>query len=235
MQAPRALLDLQAVDLAIDRLSARKRALEGGEEVTAVRGEADAAERAYGELKLQIDAMDRDGAKFEHEIDSLSQKAAAEEKRMFDGSVANAKELESMRHEVENLRRRKSEREDELLALLEQREELDAQAKAALAEADEGRVRVEHAAGDAGEELGRIGVDLGVQAAERERLAATFDPEVLELYDDLRAHKKGVGAAALVDGVCQGCHETLSSVELDHVKHADDIQRCEHCRRILVL
>jgi predicted nucleic acid-binding Zn-ribbon protein len=44
-----------------------------------------------------------------------------------------------------------------------------------------------------------------------------------------------VGAAALVDGVCQGCHETLSAVELDHVRHAQDVPRCEHCRRILVL
>lgn len=235
MPTPRSLLDLQVVDLAIDRLSARKRALEGGDEIAAVRGEADAAERAYGELKLQIDAMDRDGAKFEHEIDSLSQKAAAEEKRMFDGSVANAKELESMRHEVENLRRRMSEREDELLALLEQREELETRANAARAEAEEGRVRVQHVAGDAGDEILRIDGDLTTQGAERVRLAATIDPEVLALYDDLRAHKKGVGAAALVDGVCQGCHETLSSVELDHVRHADGVQRCEHCRRILVL
>ena len=69
----------------------------------------------------------------------------------------------------------------------------------------------------------------------RASLAATIDPELLELYEDLRRQKKGVGAAALVDGVCQGCHEKLSAVELDHVKHAGGVPRCEHCRRILVL
>jgi alkylation response protein AidB-like acyl-CoA dehydrogenase len=62
-----------------------------------------------------------------------------------------------------------------------------------------------------------------------------IDPELLELYEDLRPQKKGVAAVALVDGVCQGCHEKLSSVELDRVKRTEGIARCEYCRRILVL
>jgi predicted nucleic acid-binding Zn-ribbon protein len=44
-----------------------------------------------------------------------------------------------------------------------------------------------------------------------------------------------VAAVALVDGVCQGCHEKLSSVELVRVKRTEGIARCEYCRRILVL
>ena len=51
--------------------------------------------------------------------------------------------------------------------------------------------------------------------AERPPRSPTIDPETLELYEELRPQKKGVGAAALVDDVCQGCHEQLSAVELD--------------------
>ena len=40
--------------------------------------------------------------------------------------------------------------------------------------------------------------------------------------------------AALVDGICQGCHEQLSAMELDKLKHTDGVKRCEHCRRILI-
>ncbi len=36
--------------------------------------------------------------------------------------------------------------------------------------------------------------------------------------------KKGIGAAALVDGVCQACHEQLSAVELDKLKRGDGHQ-----------
>ncbi|HEX6845178.1 MAG TPA: C4-type zinc ribbon domain-containing protein [Actinomycetota bacterium] len=235
MKTTTALLDLQAVDLGIDRLEHRRRTLEGGAAQLAARAAADEAEREVGELRLQLDVFDRDGVRFEHEIDSLAQKAEAEQRRMSDGSVANARELEAIGREVENLRRRMSDREDELLAMLEQREEVERRATAAAALAEERRAGADALAGESGEELARIEADLATQRAERALLAGGIDPELLALYEDLRSHKKGVGAAALVDGICQGCHERLSSVELDHAKHADGVPRCEHCRRILVL
>jgi predicted nucleic acid-binding Zn-ribbon protein len=234
-QATHRLLDLQGLDSAIDRLAARERVLASGENLAAARTRADEAETALGELRLHLDVFDRDGAKLEHEIDSLSQKAAAEETRMYDGSVANAKELDAIRHEVENLKRRRSDREDELLALLEQRDVVERRAKEAEAVATDLRGTVDHVAADATEELGAVRVELRERRDERSATAGEIDPEVLELYDDLRAHKKGIGAVAMVDGVCQGCHEQLSSVELDRVKHSGELARCDHCRRILVL
>jgi len=232
---PARLLALQEVDTAIDRLRHRKGVLEAGGELGAARAEADAAERAYGELRLQIDAMARDQLKFEHEIDSLTQKAAAEEKRMYDGSIANARELESLQHEIENLRKRRSDREDELLALMEIREDLESKASAAEARTSELRAAAEAVGGDANRELTSIEQDLATRADERAAIVPDIDPELLELYEELRPQKKGVGAAALVDGVCQGCHEKLSAMEVDRLKHADGVKRCEYCRRILVL
>jgi predicted nucleic acid-binding Zn-ribbon protein len=229
------LLDLQSLDTAIDRMNARRAALEGEGELGAARAEAERAEQEFGELRLQLDTFDRDGSKLEHEIDSLTQKAADEESRLFGGAVANAKELESIRREVDNLRKRKTEREDELLVVLERREDVERRAKEAEARAEERSVAVDTVAGDASRELDQIATELTAKQADRDRLAAGFDPELLELYDDLRKQKKGVGVAALVDGVCQGCHEKLSAVELDRIKHTEDVPRCEYCRRILVL
>ena len=229
------LLDLQSLDTAIDRMNARRAALEGEGELGAARAEAERAEQEFGELRLQLDTFDRDGSKLEHEIDSLTQKAADEESRLFGGAVANAKELESIQREVDNLRKRKAEREDELLVVLERREEVERRAKEAEVRAEDRRVAVDTVAGDASRELGQIAADLTAKQADRDRLAAGFDPELLELYDDLRKQKKSVGVAALVDGVCQGCHEKLSAVELDRIKHTEDVPRCEYCRRILVL
>jgi uncharacterized protein len=235
MVAPSQLLELQAIDSAIDRLEMRKRALEGEGELAAVRAQAELAERELGELRLSIDTFDRDAAKLEHEIDSITRKAAEEENRLYGGAVANAKELASIQHEVDNLKKRKSEREDELLVVLERREDVDRRAKEAEEHATELRIAVDHVAGDAARELSTVGADLVARRDERARLAAGIDPELLELYEELRPQKKGVAAVALVDGVCQGCHEKLSSVELDRVKRTDGIARCEYCRRILVL
>jgi predicted nucleic acid-binding Zn-ribbon protein len=235
MVAPSQLLDLQAIDSAVDRLDARKRALEGEGELAAARAQAELAERELGELRLSIDTFDRDAAKLEHEIDSITRKAADEESRLYGGAVANVKELASIQHEVDNLKKRKSEREDELLVVLERREGVERRAKEAEEHATELRIAVDHVAGDAARELSTITTDLVARRDDRARLAAGIDPELLELYEELRPQKKGVAAVALVDGVCQGCHEKLSSVELDRVKRTEGIARCEYCRRILVL
>jgi predicted nucleic acid-binding Zn-ribbon protein len=235
MDPARPLLDIQELDTAIDRLRARIRSLEAGDDVAAARADADEAERMLGELRLRLDELGRDQSRFEHEIDSMSQKEAAEERRMFDGSVANARELESIRHEVENLKRRRSDREDELLALLEIREGVEAEERTAAERSDDLRTRVDGVAGTAQEERHRASTELEEREEARAALAASVDPELLELYEDLRPQKKGVAAVALIDGVCQGCHEQLSAVERDRLKRTTGPRRCEHCRRILVL
>jgi predicted nucleic acid-binding Zn-ribbon protein len=229
------LLDLQRLDLVLDRLRARKAALESGAELTAARTQADAAEATLGEHGLQIEALDRDAAKVEHEVDSLNQKAAAEQARMTSGAVANPRELDAMSHEIENLRRRVADREDELLVIMERREALERSAAEAERVAVEKRETADAVRRSSGAELDQVEAELAARESERPAATAAVDPDVLELYEELRPQKKGVAAAALVDNVCQGCHEQLSAVELDHVRRADGVPRCEHCRRILVL
>ncbi len=234
MDPARPLLDIQEIDTATDRLLARMRALEAGEDAAAALAEANEAERLMGELRLRLDELSRDQMRFEHEIDSMSQKAAAEERRMYDGSVANARELDSIRHEVDNLKKRRSDREDELLALMEVREELESQERAAAERSDSLRARVEEVGTVAADELERLRNELMERSEARAALAETVDPVYLELYEELRPQKKGIAAVALIDGVCQGCHEQLSSVYVDRLKRSEGPKRCEHCRRILV-
>ena len=228
------LLELQELDSAIDRLEHRRDQLEAGEEVSTARTAMEEAESQLGELRLASDAVDAESRRLEHEIDSIGAKLAAEEKRMYDGSIVNAKELEALQHEITSLKERRSRAEDDLLELMERREDLDPRAAEAATEVGAARSRVEDLGGDAVREFDEIAAELSAKRAEREALASAFDEELLELYEDLRRQKHGVGAAAIVEGVCQACHEKLSAVELDRLKHADGVKRCEYCRRIVV-
>jgi predicted nucleic acid-binding Zn-ribbon protein len=228
------LLELQALDLEIDRLEARRRELESGEELTAAREAAEAAEGVLGELRLALDSVNREVQRLEHEAASLEAKQRAEEQRMYGGSVANPKELEALQHEVEHLRARRGRLDDELLDQMVRREELEARIAEQERAAAEARARLEAIGGDAVRELERIAADLEARRTARDAILPAFDPELLALYDELRGQKKGVGAAALVDGVCQGCHQKLSAMERDRLRHAEGIARCEYCRRILI-
>ncbi|HEU4528122.1 MAG TPA: C4-type zinc ribbon domain-containing protein [Actinomycetota bacterium] len=228
------LLELQELDSAIDRLEQRRQQLEAGTELAEARVAMEEAESRLGELRLALDAVAVEQRRLENEIDSMDQKAAADEKRLYDGSIANTKELEALQHEIASIKERKSRTEDELLERMERREDLERRAAVEQEAVTAARSRVEAVGGDAVRELELVTAQLTERRAARDVLVPEFDEELLELYDDLRRQKRGVGAAALVDGVCQACHEKLSALELDRLKHTDGIKRCEYCRRIVV-
>ena len=228
------ILELQELDTSIDRLEHRRDELEAGEELSAVRKEMEEAESRLGEIRLGADAVASESRRLENEIESMNLKLVAEEKRMYDGSIANAKELEALQHEIASLKERRSRAEDALLEQMQRTEDLEGRAGAADVELVAARAKVEALGGDSIRELDEIAAGLTAKTAEREALAAGFDEELLELYEDLRHQKHGVGAAAIVDGVCQACNEKLSAVELDRLKRTDGMKRCEYCRRIVV-
>jgi len=228
------LLELQDLDARIDRAEARIREIDSGEAVRELRAATDEAERGLGEVRLRLGEETRELTRLEHEADSLGQKAAAEERRLYDGSIANAKELEALQHEVVNLKQRRSAAEDLLLETMERIEELEKQATTLEAGATGARKELESALGGAAAEVDRLASEVASAKTSREALVPELEPELLALYEELRTHKKGVAVAVLVDGVCQGCHEKLSALEMDRLKHTDHVKRCEYCRRILV-
>jgi predicted nucleic acid-binding Zn-ribbon protein len=73
-------------------------------------------------------------------------------------------------------------------------------------------------------------------AKEQEFKASGRRPLVADLPADLIALYEKVGAAALRHGRCQGCRIELFGADLARVRSApaDEVLRCEECRRILV-
>jgi uncharacterized protein len=81
-------------------------------------------------------------------------------------------------------------------------------------------------------------IDASIESHQEERgtLAAEVSADLLALYDKVAAVNGGVGAAALKQRRCEGCHLELAGSELNTVRAAapDEVVRCENCRRILI-
>lgn len=234
MQGMDRLLELQETDTTIDRLEARRSQLEEGDELRAARAEMEDAEGRLGELRLGLDAVAREQQRLENLIDSAARKLEADEKRLYDGSIANTKELEALQHEIAALKQRRSGTEDELLEQMVRKDDLEVRAEEARTLTEEARAKVEAVGGDAVRELSEIEASLTDLRATREKLVPQFDEELLELYEDLRRQKRGIAVARLVDGVCQACREKLSAMELDRLRRTEGVKRCEYCRRIVI-
>jgi len=159
-------------------------------------------------------------------------KLAREERRLYAGGLS-ARDATHLRDEVEMLRTRISEREDEALALIEQREEYQRTIDGLRTEretADAERATLEAAISAAWAE---IDADVARLESRKAEIVPLIDADLVALYEEIRPTKEGVAAAIFADGVCGGCHLRLSAAEATQALRASP-PRCLHCRRILV-
>ncbi len=226
------LLDLQEVDLQIDRLLHDRRSLPELEEYRKAHEIAEGlgTEFAAADLALRDTSLELDKTEGELEISSL--RLAAEQNRLYAGGMS-ARDADYLRREVEMLDRKRREAEDFILELMERREQQDT----AVIEL---QIRVEDAAAaKAGiealikEAWRGIDAQLAMKEARKTEMLPGIEEGLLELYDQLRETKEGVAVGALVDGICGGCHLKLTAAETLEANRTDP-SRCIHCRRILV-
>ena len=232
----RRLVDLQHVDTTIRQLQHRRANLP---EQKALDENADTLSRVSGEYATARDTMDRLAAqqkRYEDEIASLDARRKSEEGRMYSGTIVSPKELEALRLELAQLRARKSDLEDALLEVMEQREDLESLVSS-LAERQRELTEQQReltAARDAA--AADIDAELARHEAERKAIAADIPDDVLAYYEELRARMDGHGVAELRDRACTGCRLELTAVDIEEVRAdaARRLARCPSCGRILV-
>ena len=231
----RRLLDLQAEDSAIARLQERKAALPEAQRLAEVTDLLAELEADLDIARKQNDEIGREQSRLEGQIELIDQKLAREEQRMMSGKVANPKELSSLQAEVESLKRKRGGEEDQLLEVMVQKDsalatvdKLDSEREQAQREHDELSAAVARLTGE-------IEVETTEHEAKRTAIAASLPDDLVQLYEKVRATKNGVGAAAMVGGTCQGCHTQLPAVEAERMRKERGLQRCDNCRRLLVV
>lgn len=226
------LLDIQDLDLQIDRLLDRRQSLPelakykaAHEKIKAVGAERERAASDLKTLELSLD-------KSEGELQLLELKLSEHETRLFAGGMSG-RETEHMRLEVESLKGQRGTMEERVLEMLENidpaREAVDAADKTI----DELTAEKETLESAIKREWKSIDAELARKEERKQAAVAPMPDDLMELYDKLREIKDGVAVGRFENGVCGGCHVSLSPAEQAQAL-ADDIPRCVHCRRIIV-
>jgi len=234
-QAQRRLLDLQATDTALAQLAHRRRTLPEHAELDRLARELSALQDERVRDQVAVDDLDRDIARLESDVEQVRARAVKDQARLTLGT-GPARELEALQHELATLARRQGELEDAELELMEQREQAQGaldEVERRLVAAREQRLEVERRRD---ETLHSIGKDEEFRGSARTPLAADLSTELIGLYEKIREQSGGMGAALLRAGRCEGCRLELSGGERARVRAApaDEVVRCEECRRILV-
>jgi predicted nucleic acid-binding Zn-ribbon protein len=69
--------------------------------------------------------------------------------------------------------------------------------------------------------------------AERSRVVAAMNPQVLAIFERVSQRRNGVAMAPARDGICTICHVRLRPQVFNTVLKNEQILQCDHCNRIL--
>lgn len=229
------LLELQGIDAALDRLAHRRRTLPELAEIEKAETRLDELRDLIVGAETELTDADREQRKVENDVDVVRTRMARDQQRLDTGAVSHAKELESLRHELDSLAKRQGDLEEVVLEHMERREEIEGRLSALTNERDGVTAAMEEAAARRDEAFASIDGESAMRTEERTSVAAGLPEDLLALYEKIRADA-GTGAAALHRAQCQGCHLTMPPTEMSRFRTApeDEVLRCEECRRILV-
>jgi uncharacterized protein len=230
------LMQVQSHDTTLDQLRHRAETLPERRELAGVRQQLDALAEATAEVQAAVNDLAGRQELLEELIAASARRRHEIEERMRSGQVSASRDLLAMDQEARHLGARQAQLEEEEIQLMEEEEPLDTQLEERLEEARglaEEATRLEAAISQAEAEIrSLITVEEGVRA----ELAVGLPPDLAERYEVLRSHLGGVGAARLVGDRCDGCHLTLSSVEIERIRQLppEEFATCAQCDRILV-
>jgi len=226
------LLDVQDLDLQIDRLLDRRKTLPELERFREAHEKQLSLENELADASTALKTLELDFDKHEGELEILESKLTEHETRLYAGGMS-ARETEYMRLEVQSLKGQRSAMEERVLSLLEDVDPARETVQKLVAERETVMSTKEALEKVIKTEWKQIDADLARKEEQKKEAVSPIPPELLEMYEKLRLSKEGVAIGRFEHGVCGGCHMALSAAESAEALDAE-IPRCVHCRRILV-
>jgi predicted nucleic acid-binding Zn-ribbon protein len=157
------------------------------------------------------------------------------DKRMRMNRIKNAKELQALQREIEQLKQHNGELEENLIILMEEIDGIKAQIQAKEAEMtamqDEWQEKQQEL------KVQITGIDQAVSeaASRRQRIASQVAGELISRYELIFARRGGTAVVEVAGGICQGCYMNIPPQFLNEIIKSEKLNLCPSCQRILYL
>ena len=228
MSVAKQLDQLQKIDLEV---KSKEQALQ---QITSQLGDNQAVVRVQNQLTIEtqnLEELRKQQHSAEWEIDSLESKLATVEKELYSGRIGNPKELTNLQHEVDGLRAKRSQLEDEALEIMDKVELTKAGVATLSNELKTVETEWHRQQQQLSAEMEELKTKLSDLKHKRQALTAEIDPKAVELYHKL-SRQKGQAVAKIEQGICSSCRISLPITDLQRARSGDLVQ-CSSCGRIL--
>ena len=232
MNKAKQLYELQEIDLDIEHKT---------ETLTQVRGQLGenaglvSARSALDTARKHLNDLEHQQGTAEWGVEELETKIAQEEKKLYEGSTKNPRELINLQKEVDIFKDQRGAREEQLLSVMLEVDTVQRDVTLKHGELDamerEWQKNQEHLSR---EQAGLEG-ELAELQQKRELSAEQTDLVSLRVYEGLRQARQRLTVAKVVQGGCQGCRISLPMADQQRARTGQELVTCSNCGRILYI
>jgi uncharacterized protein len=223
------LIALQQLDSAAS--DALKKLADEPERMKAFDARIDAAKQAVAGAKERLTTnqharrdIEKDVAVHQGRLSKFREQAMA---------VKTNQEYHAIQHEIAFAQTEIKKREDQILELMVEADDLTAGVKKAEAALATEQKTVDADRQALTKDLAQRKADLARIADDRKGVVAGLTPQVLSTFEAIAKRRGGVAIAEARDGMCTLCHVRLRPQVFNQIRRGDEILQCDHCNRIM--
>ena len=230
MSLARQLYKLQQLDLELQK---KQQELSDVENQLSDNKALFAAKSKLASQKEQLEDERKKQRGSEWELEDLQERIRQIDSKLYSGKTKDPKELVNLEKEVKGLKSQIRTKEDTLLGLMSQVEEIESRVRATDEEVEHLKRGWEQRQETLRPRKSELEIALAELKGERNRLAEQIDSEAFNIYERIRL-TRGQAVVKVERGRCLGCHITVPTSQWQKAKAGDLIQ-CNNCSRILYL
>jgi predicted nucleic acid-binding Zn-ribbon protein len=191
------------------------------------------AESRIASQKEQLEDAKKKQKSSEWELEDLQEKVRRIDSKLYGGKTKDPKELVNLEKEVTIIKNQIKSKEDILLGLMSQVEEVEAASESAAGELERLKQEWEQKQETLGPRKSEIETVLAGLKEDRNELVQQINSEALNIYERIRS-TMGQAVVKVERGRCLGCHITVPTSQWQKARAGGLIQ-CNNCSRILYL
>jgi predicted nucleic acid-binding Zn-ribbon protein len=155
------------------------------------------------------------------------------DKRMRMNRIKNAKELQALQREIDQIKQNNGQLEDELIQIME---EIDAlKAEIASKQEEVAKLQEEWKQKQEAMQSQICGIEETVSEAftRRQSIAAQIAKDLISRYELIFARRGGMAVVEVAGGICQGCYMNIPPQLWNEIIKSEKVNLCPSCQRIV--
>lgn len=223
------LISLQQIDLHLDTIdNAIKQEQDNVDQQGAMLSQR---ESDIEDLHEQINALENERRTLDLEMSEEMAHVKLRQSKMM--QVQTGREQTAILKEIEDGKRNIKEKEDKIVAIMEEVESLTAQITRQQELLKEEAKSLAAETSKAKESIKGINKNKQEQDSKRKQHAKAVEEKLLNKYNILRERRNGLAVVSVIQGVCQGCFMSIPPQQFNTLLRGDRHLDCPICQRIM--